>query len=391
LQDGNRGLPGGSSLAQILAENRGVRNRMRLPALKIGLILAWVDAHHLRHGDWPKPTSGIVDGAPETWLAVDKALRNGLRGLSGGSSLARLLAEQRGVRNLQDQPRLTIDLILKWADAHYWRTGKWPAVTAGPVVGTNGENWREIDNALRYGRRGLRGRLTLSKFLLKHRGQHAMPNPLSMRKIAAWAKAYFQEHGHWPRPSSGQPDETWHKIHRALRSGLRGLPGGKSLLKLFGQERGAPRGTNRSKLTVAQILAWADEQHGRTGKWPGALSGPIIGAAGETWLGVDAALRHGGRGLPGGSSLPVFLAAQRGAWNQSAPPPLTIAQILAWADQHHRATGRWPRTSSQPVDGVQGETWMSIDQALIQGRRGLAGRSSLAKLLAEHRRQVQGV
>jgi hypothetical protein len=63
---------------------------------------------------------------------------------------------------------------------------------------------------------------------------------------------------------------------------------------------------------------------------------------------------------------------------------LTIAQILAWADAHHRRTGHWPqyRTQASPAPGI---TWNAIHWALYYGHRGLAGGSSLAKLLVQHR------
>src|SRR5438093_2988730 len=56
-------------------------------------------------------------------------------------------------------------------------------------------------------------------------------------------------------------------------------------------------------LTEEQILAWADENYERTAKWPKVNSGPIVGAPGETWMGVEMALQKGNRGLGGGSSL----------------------------------------------------------------------------------------
>jgi hypothetical protein len=65
-------------------------------------------------------------------------------------------------------------------------------------------------------------------------------------------------------------------------------------------------------LTVAQILAWADEHHRRTGKWPSANSGLVAGAPGETWVALNAALYAGYRGLPGGDSLAQLLRRERG-------------------------------------------------------------------------------
>ncbi len=70
--------------------------------------------------------SGPVPGTDETWKIVDAALRSGLRGLPGESSLAQLLAKKRGVRNHLALPPLRPKKILVWADAHFARTGRWP-------------------------------------------------------------------------------------------------------------------------------------------------------------------------------------------------------------------------------------------------------------------------
>jgi len=48
-----------------------------------------------RPGSRPK---GLVAALEETWVAIETALRNGCRGLPGGSSLAKVLAEHRGLR-----------------------------------------------------------------------------------------------------------------------------------------------------------------------------------------------------------------------------------------------------------------------------------------------------
>jgi hypothetical protein len=92
-------------------------------------------------------------------------------------------------------------------------------------------------------------------------------------------------------PSRGSPAG---QTHRRLTSGGRPLP------KL------------RPFLPVAQILAWADAHKGRTGSWPTLNSGPVHGVDGETWYNVNAALRDGWRGLPGGDSLFRLLVPRRG-------------------------------------------------------------------------------
>jgi len=145
-----------------------------------------------------------------------------------------------------------------------------------------------------------------------------------------------------------------------------------------------PRGEGRPPpLAVPAILRWCDAHRRRTGCWPRRDDGPVGGGPpGLTWLQVDAALRYGLRGLPGGSSLPRLLAAHRGHRHRQALPPLTEAAILRWAEEHHRRTGRWPSCRSGPVPGAPGESWPSINSALWQGHRGLPGGDSLARLLA---------
>jgi hypothetical protein len=71
-------------------------------------------------------------------------------------------------------------------------------------------------------------------------------------------------------------------------------------------------------------------------------------------------------------------------------PPLTVEQILAWADAHHASTGRWPHTKSGPVEGAPGEVWATIDSLLAWGRRGLPRGSTLTRLLHEHGRRPEG-
>jgi hypothetical protein len=138
--------------------------------------------------------------------------------------------------------------------------------------------------------------------------------------------------------------------------------------------------------TVGQILAWAKAHHRRTGDWPSAESGPIPEAPGETWMAVDRALASGNRGCPGGSSLAQLLADELGVRNRMNLPPLTVQQVLAWADEHYRRTGRWPIPESGPIPGAPlAETWATVSTALIEGIRGLHGYGSLARFLAIHR------
>jgi hypothetical protein len=247
LKNGNRGLPGGSSLPQLLAEHRNVRNQMRLPRWTENGILVWIDGYRERTGAFPNSTNGVVpESHGDTWSSIDRALRRGLRGLPGGSSLARLLASRRGIQNPSDLPRLSIRQILIWADEHFRRTGSWPTRDSGPIHGTKGETWFGIANALFKGYRSLRHD-TLARLLQRHRGvrnRKALP-PLRLQRILAWADAHFRRTGQWPIHISGAvygaAGETWGGIHTALQRGLRGLPGGSSLYQLLHEHRGVNR------------------------------------------------------------------------------------------------------------------------------------------------------
>src|SRR5207237_1191589 len=133
--------------------------------------------------------------------------------------------------------------------------------------------------------------------------------------------------------------------------------------------------------------------HARSGAWPMCTSGTIAESGGETWRGVDKAMRNGRRTLPGGFSLAQLLADQRAARNHLALPRLTVKQLLLWADAHRRRTGKWPHARMGAIPEAPDESWKNINAALRDGRRGLAGGSTLHRLLAEHRdarARVQG-
>jgi hypothetical protein len=93
LGRGNRGLHGGTSLGMLLARRRGRKHRRTRPDLTAERILALAEAYHLLFGVWPNVNTGPVGTTGDTWLALDQALRRGMRGLPGGSSLSGLLKE----------------------------------------------------------------------------------------------------------------------------------------------------------------------------------------------------------------------------------------------------------------------------------------------------------
>jgi superfamily II DNA or RNA helicase len=330
--------------------------------LTIEQILDWADEHHRRTEQWPTVQSGEVVGeASMNWRSIDKALRHGNRGLGGDSSLAQLMAELRGVRNKKGLPNLNIAQILKWADAHHQCTGKWPSANSGSVADALGEKWGNIHSALSVGTRGLPGSSTLAQLLSEQRGVRniqCLPK-LTIPQILKWADAHHRRTGHWPSSESraeiDKAGDTWGSINRALRSGARGLPGGSSPIQLLAERRGVRNSRSLPNLATARILKWADTHHQRTGEWPTVNSGEVTGASGEKWSNIHGALYTGTRGLPGNSSLAQLLDEQRGVRNRMSLPDLTTVQILKWADAHHKRTGQWPKLKSGEVIGSPGE------------------------------------
>ncbi|MBI3467882.1 MAG: hypothetical protein HY000_33155 [Planctomycetes bacterium] len=393
LYHGCRGLPRRGSLARLLAQHRGVRNIQGLPSYTIRQILAWADAYYAEHGQWPTPKSGPIAGSDgETWSRVESALQQGRRGLKVKTSLPRLLAEKRGAFLRSQQPPLSIEQILAWADTHHEQTGNWPTIKSGAVGPATHDTWHKIDEALRKGHRGLPEGLSLARLLARHRGvsRHVRRRPLTLALILRWADAHRARTGKWPTARLGAvadaPGETWHRLDRALRLGQRGLPAGMTLAQLLVVERNVRNRAGIPELSERQILAWADAFHARRRKWPVRTSGRIHEAPGETWVAIDIALRRGRRGLPGGSSLARLLAAKRRVPNKSAQPRYSLRQILAWADAYHDRMGKWPTVWSGRVGPYVKDTWHKIDKALRSGYRGLPGNQSLAMLLKERRR-----
>jgi len=332
----------------------------------------------------------VVDefrGATLEQSAVLERVRRQVHGVTGGQM--REFAER--LRDAAPRP-LTEEQILAWADAHHLRTARWPQVQSGPVDDAPAEKWANIEQALQRGLRNLPGGSSLARLLATWRG---VPNPaeqrseLTVEQILAWVDAHHKRTDQWPRADSGQiyngGGATWANIHQALQKGYRGLPRGSSLPQLLALHRGVPNVADLQPLTESQILAWAEAHQKRFGQWPKDNSGPVSDAPAETWARINGSLQQGNRGLPGGSSLPQLLAEHCGLKNRKKLPPLSVGQVLAWADAHHKRTRHWPKDSTGIIEGAPNETWKGVNHALRVGYRGFPGGSSLARFLKEHR------
>jgi hypothetical protein len=192
---------------------------------------------------------------------------------------------------------LTVAQILAYADAHRARTGEWPGAFSGVVRDNPNEKWRNLDNALRCGLRGLEGGSSSAQLLVAERGVRNIQDlpPLTEQQILTWAEAHRTRTGAWPTehssPIDGAPGEVWVNVNQALRDGKRGLPGRDSLARLLARGRGVRNPASLPRLTMRQILAWADAHRARTGRWPSAESGVILDATEETWMAIHVAGR----------------------------------------------------------------------------------------------------
>jgi hypothetical protein len=228
--------------------------------------------------------------------------------------LARFLAQYRDKYYRWKLPDLSADEILSWADAHFARHGRWPSRDSGAIPMFPGESWQTVDSALRTGRRGVRGRRTLTRFLAAHGRVNPalLKSMLTVDQIVKWAQRHYQKTGSWPNTLSGAVQgargETWQNIDLALRSGYRGHTGGSSLRELLATEAGAAIHGRHAPLTIRQIRSWAKAYCRRTGTRPSKSSGAIAEAPGENWCAIHQALRNGFRGLPGGITLARLLS-----------------------------------------------------------------------------------
>jgi hypothetical protein len=167
---------------------------------------------------------------------------------------------------------------------------------------------------------------------------------------------------------------NWRQVDTCRRIGLRSLPSGSSLAQLFAEQRGYRNLSALPRLTVAQILRWADASHCLTREWPLIESGPAPEARhGDTWRLINLALREGLRGLRTRCALAQQLTWRRGVrklpWTppprrgvpihkgrlrrNSPPKRFAAAATRDCCRQSGRAMGKWLRPGSPTPSHVR--------------------------------------
>lgn len=253
LRHGGCGLRGGTTLSLLMRKTSDgeLHHGPHKRSLTVRQVLEWADQFHMRTGKWPTTASGRVAEAPDIkWSTVHQRLKRGDVEPARKTTLVRLLREQRGVWDSRQRARLTYPLILKWADAHYAHTGRWPVTLSGPVHGQPGEIWATIDMAMRNGRRGLSGTMSLSQLLQRERHElyHPTHPRISVQRVLECADLHHMRTGRWPSRKAGNvphlPGVTWSQIDIWVARGKNGLPGGSSLSQLLKKHgRGRPLST----------------------------------------------------------------------------------------------------------------------------------------------------
>lgn len=210
-------------------------------------------------------------------------------------------------------PVLTEEFILERAQEHFRIWNRWPTVSSGRVIGGNpGDTWRGYDAALRDSTRGLRSKTTLARLLDRHTAYVAHKSRLSTAKLEQRISAHFKLTCSWPSARSGsviggEEGDTWSGYNQCLRLGYRGFKKGSSLASFLEERFGVINQKRRPQLTIEFIKTRMTEYFIKTGRYPHAALKCVDGGhKGDTWGAYDAALRHGARGLPGGSSLTLL-------------------------------------------------------------------------------------
>lgn len=172
--------------------------------------------------------------------------------------------------------------------------------------------WKTIGIALFTGSRGLPGGSSLAKLRRRNTGiDTGRKSGISLTEDLVWQEilAFKKANGIFPSTNTKPKTSfgiTWSAMSGNLSSGYYGLPGGSSLAKLIEARTGKKRPDNRPlsaiQLTEDMIYERMKAFKSLRGFWPGVNKRHDPTDLGS-WPALADALKHGYRGLPGGSSL----------------------------------------------------------------------------------------
>jgi hypothetical protein len=358
----------------------------------ISKILEVADVWYERYESWPKKSSGLISSQENlTWNTINNQLKRTEIG-----SLVNLLFLERDVRHHLKRNKLTIYQIIEWAKDHFEKTNEWPTYKSGKVLAEPSEKWSSIRSNLVHGGRGLPKGLSIEKVLFDELGVIGVRSgkQLTEQRVHSLALMHYEKIGSYPTESSDwilEGKDSWPAISFALNYGFRGLPGGSSLAKLLQAhnlkanlgEREYP--SKDEIVDVAKIYQTQDKDN----KLPTRESGlfPNPNYLDLTWGGINSALVKGLIEDTKAKTLTDLWVQEFGSRNVNNLENLTEEQILRWCDkyQEDHPNKKFPSNQSVPIVTMGTETFMSIDTAIRENRRGLTGLVSLAHLLFKKR------
>ena len=297
---------------------------------------------------------------------------------------------------------MTKDKILVAVERFVQRNGNPPTRLSGDATAYFGEpeTWLNIDNALRFGLRGLEDDgSSLFKLLVEQGHRESPPDttPMTEQQVKAALVSFAKDHkGRIPTqmcpadevaPYLEAPGVTWANLDERLRIGRCGFPGGSSISQVavaagIRAERGRCPPLGEIRDAARSYIA----QHG---KLPSLRAGPATPHFGrhETWHRVHALLQK-----EHGLSLRELIFDLKPAKAPKVPlSKVTLSEdaILVAAKAFRDSQGRLPSyysgdaTAYFPTLGGK-LSWRMVNRALVRGTRGLPGGTSLAQLLVQH-------
>lgn len=338
------------------------------------------------NNDWPKKGDGLInDDSQFKWIQVHNWL---LRTYE--LTLAGFLFQELGVIHHLAKNKLSVSQIIEWAKHHYDTKGDWPTHRSGPVLAQPTEDWARIRYCLLEGLRGLPSKKSLEVLLYEELGVkgYLAGKKLTESSILDLARKHFASTGKWPTSYSpwifGDSD-NWNAIDVALRVGHRGLLGGSSLSNLL-HINGCK--LNRTKLKIpslSSILEAADKFYEKFGDYPKKSSGVDDLFSKINWHTINNKLKRGLISGTKSTSLAELWEEHFNRRNVGKLDDLSEKQVLNWCEEFYKINGKYPTNRSNSIPSMGSETFMSIDTALREDRRGFEGFKSLSDLLAKYK------
>jgi len=286
------------------------------------------------------------------------------------------------------KPDFTMNVIEAAILEYHRQHGTYPQPLNGDATAYFGypETWAAVDCALVQGIRGLPGKDSLFQVAFRLGLVGGKPS-LTIVKIQAAITAFHKDQGTHPNEKSGDATayfgypETWSAVQAAAYHGVRGLPGGSTLITIA-REMGLVKG--KPPLNMPLVKKAISSFYKEHGIHPNGASGDATAYFGysETWGAVQSALKKGYRGLPGGKTL-VEVAIQMGLHQKREPLTKAILRraIHKFYDEH----GFPPTAESGDATAYFGYQvmWRTIDSCIRYGNRGLSKGGSLAQVVRD--------